>query len=891
MTSQYKDSPIQLIKINDYNQFETTIEGSEFLNSLKNKQLSIVSIAGPYRSGKSFLANLIMNSMSGFKTGSTVNPCTKGIWVWGRPIRLDEKEGKEGKDETYMIIIDSEGLGSIDKDRELNIDLKIFTLCVLISSIIIYNTKNSITEDRIEELSLAANMINRIKFTYKEHEQAKEAKENKENQLLFDSFPKLIWVLRDFSLDLKDMTPNDYLEKALNISTYLTEEESSKRQSRETIKRTFKERECLVLVAPSSDLKTIKNLEHEKKENIRKEFLLQVTEFIVKLKKERKIKSINGETIDGILLLGLIMEYVESLNNNQVPTILSSLENVILSRANKVIDECIDLFNSTFLYSNLRNLDDHGNLSVINTRIDLPICQNQLSQKYFTVLNEVIDYLFSSLSYTLPPSQVAKLIKELLFKIEEIYIETNIENKNLLSLWIDEEAKEVKTLLDSNQMTWFDCVKSVEDLNKSVFNVSTLILEEFNTRFSSFPDVFLSNQVLKITNSLESLVFNRIKAAIMSLSERVNSEKDSLNTQIQQYLQENIRLKDSLSQQKALYNERTKEKNEIYFSKLDLETKYDLLSREIKSKEKEITSLLQLENEKYIKMEEYYLSVLKEKSLLLQEEERKVKDLSKQINVKDDDSNKKQIKVNKLSNEIEKIRKNENFLENPTENPYDSIIKDEFHDLFKKFQGIYIEFKEILTKSDKEKESLFKNKYFEISNKQLNKRNINIIENMTMFRDEEVKKIKKKYEDNLLLLRKEVQEYKLKLDQSNYSINEEKIVNESLKQRLVSYKSQIDEMKSIIKSKDCIVSIQKDQISLLEKKEIEWKDVKDEMEFKICQYISNAKFKEDELETMIYIVDAILERSKTKFENYIFRYDDSFKESIMYLVKKYKVFK
>jgi hypothetical protein len=39
-----------------------------------------------------------------------------------------------------MIIIDSEGLGSVEKDRELNVDLKIFTLCVLMSSCIIYNT-------------------------------------------------------------------------------------------------------------------------------------------------------------------------------------------------------------------------------------------------------------------------------------------------------------------------------------------------------------------------------------------------------------------------------------------------------------------------------------------------------------------------------------------------------------------------------------------------------------------------------------------------------------------------------------------------------------------------------------------------------------------------------
>lgn len=70
--------------------------------------------------------------MAGFKTGSTVNACTRGLWVWGRPLPLENG--------SYMLIIDSEGLGSVEKDRELNIDLKIFTLCVLMSTTIIYNT-------------------------------------------------------------------------------------------------------------------------------------------------------------------------------------------------------------------------------------------------------------------------------------------------------------------------------------------------------------------------------------------------------------------------------------------------------------------------------------------------------------------------------------------------------------------------------------------------------------------------------------------------------------------------------------------------------------------------------------------------------------------------------
>lgn len=41
--------------------------------------------AGKYRTGKSFLLNCLLGRQSGFVVGPTVEPCTKGIWIWGEP--------------------------------------------------------------------------------------------------------------------------------------------------------------------------------------------------------------------------------------------------------------------------------------------------------------------------------------------------------------------------------------------------------------------------------------------------------------------------------------------------------------------------------------------------------------------------------------------------------------------------------------------------------------------------------------------------------------------------------------------------------------------------------------------------------------------------------------
>jgi GTPase Era involved in 16S rRNA processing len=95
----------------------------------RNMKVSIVAIAGPYRTGKSFLANRLLNQSQGFDIGSTTQACTKGIWIWNKPVQLNSDQ--------IMLLIDTEGLASTE--RSTNIDIKIFTLSILLSSFFIYN--------------------------------------------------------------------------------------------------------------------------------------------------------------------------------------------------------------------------------------------------------------------------------------------------------------------------------------------------------------------------------------------------------------------------------------------------------------------------------------------------------------------------------------------------------------------------------------------------------------------------------------------------------------------------------------------------------------------------------------------------------------------------------
>lgn len=81
---------------------------------------------------------MLLNCKNGFAVGPTVNPKTKGIWVWGKPLIF-----KNESDEIINVfVLDSEGLGSTEEDA--NHDLRLFSITLLLSSAFMYNTVGAI---------------------------------------------------------------------------------------------------------------------------------------------------------------------------------------------------------------------------------------------------------------------------------------------------------------------------------------------------------------------------------------------------------------------------------------------------------------------------------------------------------------------------------------------------------------------------------------------------------------------------------------------------------------------------------------------------------------------------------------------------------------------------
>ena len=153
---------------------------------------------------------------AGFAVGSSVQACTKGIWLWGEPIRL---EGRT------LLLLDSEGLGSIGK--EATFDVQIFSLSILLASLFLLNTAGTINEGALEQLELVVQMTERVRAKDSSRAGSSSsssgggsASKDDELHALAAHFPDFLWVLRDFSLELQDATGSpisarQYLEHAL----------------------------------------------------------------------------------------------------------------------------------------------------------------------------------------------------------------------------------------------------------------------------------------------------------------------------------------------------------------------------------------------------------------------------------------------------------------------------------------------------------------------------------------------------------------------------------------------------------------------------------------------------------------------------------------------------
>jgi len=229
--------PLQLIRIDEDGVCHVEPGAARVLKLITGR-LAVVGVAGLYRTGKSFLLNRLLGFQDAFEIGPTVNPCTRGLWIWGQPVELSPG--------FHCMFLDTEGLGSAQ--RTATCDMQIFSLCILLSSLFIYNSMGAIDETAIEDLHLVLHLARHLQARSKG-----DGRGGQDGALsgFAEFLPDFLWVLRDFHLRLTDargakITSKDYLESCLRPIPG----QEKHNQLRAVVRQLFPQRDCATIVRP-----------------------------------------------------------------------------------------------------------------------------------------------------------------------------------------------------------------------------------------------------------------------------------------------------------------------------------------------------------------------------------------------------------------------------------------------------------------------------------------------------------------------------------------------------------------------------------------------------------------------------------------------------------------
>lgn len=283
--------------------FKLNDEVVGFLETLQQR-IGVISVCGKYRTGKSYLLNkLFLENLNqeeptkprkvGFNVGPTIEPCTKGLWIWKETFYAPQDSRKE----LPILIIDTEGLGAFDEEE--NHDAKIFLLAILLSSLLVYNSVGSIDENALNNLSLVVNLSKTL--------QIKSGEKVEDPDEMAEYFPVFYWVVRDFALQLRDMEGNEitsktYLENALKEQKGTSDSIENKNRIRRLIRLFFKDRDCFTLVRPVEDERNLQKLEGLDPSALREEFVEQLGQLKSKTLRKVKPKQIRGKYVNGPML-------------------------------------------------------------------------------------------------------------------------------------------------------------------------------------------------------------------------------------------------------------------------------------------------------------------------------------------------------------------------------------------------------------------------------------------------------------------------------------------------------------------------------------------------------------------------------------------------------------
>ena len=532
---------------------EITNEGMDYLNKWNSSLIGIISLIGPQDSDKSSFANIMIGDKDAFDSSEQ----TEGIYMWAQPI------AHQGN--TDLLVLDTESLYK-QSNANTPYDKETFILSCLLSSIMIYNTNETIQECI-------------TKFTNLAKESLLCLKKNEGKELTQAELPLVYFVLHNINID----------------SNTAVAQFKSLAKDNLIFKKYFSNYKVVVLkkagdlsknMPPIPKSKTIIGTKIEEIGALDDQDYKQKAKFVKdQIMYDLEPKKINNCNLDGKCLFGLIQSFVDSLNKGENIILISQFNNVL----SLCLSDVVDQINFSFTLDKLKEKMAY-NTSFEETFLD--ICKVTFNN----CVNEQFDKFKSMPIVKISPSPSLFDGIQLIFrKCLDLFsenIQSSVDKKSKIIKDISEIDYTIPNKLDGH---------NIEEL---LYKLSNFVNERILT-----PMFEPNNNKLQNNDKILQILKSKICQKIEEIAPLIQG-------QIIKLIEENKKINNEFKKYKEAKQKELQQKiDEI----TELKSKSEQQDRLMKDKELDNMTLINIEKEKYALLEEKYNKEISEKNSHIRE--------------------------------------------------------------------------------------------------------------------------------------------------------------------------------------------------------------------------------------------------------------------------------
>ncbi|XP_077493442.1 atlastin-2-like isoform X5 [Amblyomma americanum] len=313
-----KGKVVQILRMSKDDSFtleERQLEAILLDERVKDKHVAVVSVAGAYRQGKSFLLSFLLRflwhqchsnwlddtsiPLGGFQWSPGSKRHTTGIQLWSQPFLVTTPQG----DEVAVLLMDTQG--SFDCTSSVKECTTIFALSIMTSSVQVYNIFRDIQEDSLQHLEFFS-------------EYGKLARKEARKCM----FQRLVFLVRDWAFPYETEFGVEGGRTVLQDRLQIIDGQHADLQTlRRQINACFSKIECFLMPRPGEKVETDKSFDGylEDIDGKFKEALKELVPWLL-APENLVVKEINGHKITCEELMKYFRAYATAFQGGTLPS-------------------------------------------------------------------------------------------------------------------------------------------------------------------------------------------------------------------------------------------------------------------------------------------------------------------------------------------------------------------------------------------------------------------------------------------------------------------------------------------------------------------------------------------------------------------------------------------